>query len=367
MKIAYDGREAFGMRAGKGQVAYHLLCALMRIDSENEYFVFLSEPSRMNMPKNFHEVIVVGKGPLWHFNAKKEFTKRRLDVYFSPTSYIVAAIASFKTVILVHDMVAFLKLTKHQAKATWVERATLKAASKKCRAIMAVSESSMRDLVNFFPSVESKVHVAHPAQARSEFSYPSSDGEKESAALGLVSGYILFVGTIEPRKNIDGMLRAFKEYKEKVGNEARKLVIVGKKGWHYEATFALVKELGLENDVVFTGFVTDAALPYLYKNAGCFFFPSWYEGFGLILLEALALGCPVISSNTSSMPEVVGDAAIMVSPSDTTQMAEALEKVLSDEGLRKELIQKGFVQEKKFTWDDMAKKTLRVILEAHEK
>jgi glycosyltransferase involved in cell wall biosynthesis len=360
MKIAFDAREAFGVRTGKGQLAYHLLCELMKQDHTNEYFVFVSEKSGVDMPANFQEVVVSGSGIMWHLNVIKVFKKLALDLYFSPTSYIVPALASFKTIIIVADMVAFLKITKHQAKATLVERVTLRRAARKTARIITISESSKNDIVKFFPQTAGKIHVVYPAQARHGFVYPSDEGEKEFSGLHLEPGYVLFVGTIEPRKNIDGMLKAYRLYKESTSSY-KKLVIVGKKGWHYKETFELVTSLGLENDVVFTGFVSDAALPYLYKNAGCFFFPSWYEGFGLILLEAFKFGCPVVASKTSSMPEVVGDAAVMVSPEDTKGMSEAITRVLTEADLRAKLVAKGYEQEKKFSWENNAKETLLVI------
>lgn len=362
MKIAFDAREAFAVRAGKGQVAYHLLQELMKADKANEYAVFVDAKSNIIYPENFHEVVVSGSGIFWHLAAIKKFKELELDLYFSPTSYIVPALASFKTVIIVADMVAFLNITKHQAKATFVERVTLRRAAMKSSSIITISESSKKDILKFFPRVVDKVHVVYPAEARGGFEYPSMEGEKEFQNFHLEPGYLLFVGTLEPRKNIDGMLRAYVEYK-KENPSYKKLVIVGKKGWHYDAIFELVKTLGLEQDVVFTGFVSDAALPYLYKNAGCFVFTSWYEGFGLILLEAFKYGCPVISSNTSSMPEVVGDAAILFSPSDTKAISSAMTKVLSDEALRADLVKKGFEQEKKFSWQKNAQETLDIIKE----
>lgn len=361
MKIAFDAREAFAVRAGKGQVAFHLLRELMAKDHENEYFVLVGAASGQEFPRNFHEVVVSGSGLFWHLAAMKKFRELALDVYFSPTSYIVPALASFKSIIIVADMVAFLHITKHQAKATFVERLTLRRAAKKCSKIITISESSKRDIVKFFPETAEKIHVIYPAQASHEFAYPSEAGEKEFSALSLEPGYILFVGTIEPRKNITGMLEAYAKYKEQNASY-KKFVIVGKKGWHYDEVFAAVTRLGIENDVVFTGFVSDATLPYMYKNAGCFFFASWYEGFGLILLEAFKYGCPVISSNTSSMPEVVGSAALLVSPADTNAMAQALHDVLGNAALREELIRKGLEQEKKFSWEKNANETRDVIM-----
>lgn len=365
MKIGFDAREAFTEKAGKGQLAYHLLLELIATDPANEYFVFVATPSGLVLPSNFHEVVVTSKSLLWHIAVMRKAKSLELDVYFSPTSYIVPALASFKTVMIVHDMVAFLNVTQHQAKAKWIERLTLKRAVRKTSRIVTISHNSKRDLEKIFPESNGKVRVVYPAQATEAISAPADVVQGKFDAMHLPTSYILFVGTIEPRKNIDGILRAYALYKKQVEHPA-KLVIAGKKGWFYKDVFALVDELDLQDDVVFTGFVDKDALPLLYKNARCFFFPSWYEGFGLIVLEAFSFGCPVITSNNSSLPEVAGDAAVMVDPSDTDGMARALILVTSDDAKRAALIAKGFEQHKKFSWDKNARETLAVIKEAYE-
>ena len=366
MIIGFDAREAFAEKAGKGQLALHLLFALKQIDLENSYRVFVKEPSGEKWPSNFREVVVSGSTVLWHLNAIRAAKRENVDVYFSPTSYVVPALASFPTVMIVHDTVAFLGVTEHQAKAKWVERLTLKRAVRKTRAIIAISENSKKDLVKLFPQAETKTFVVYPAQATEEVDISEEDASMKFQKLSLPESYILFVGTIEPRKNIEGILQAYALYKKSTSSP-KKLVIVGKKGWFYENVFALVDELGLRDDVIFTGFVDKNVLPSVYKHASCFFFPSWYEGFGLIVLEAFAFGVPVVTSNNSSLPEVASDAAHLVDPANTEDMARALREVTENESLRASLIRKGFEQQKKFSWEKNAEETLGIIKRAYGK
>ena len=172
--------------------------------------------------------------------------------------------------------------------------------------------------------------------------------------------YLLYVGTLQPRKNLVRAIEAFGLLKR---DSTLKFVIAGKKGWLYDEIFEKVKELNLENEVIFTGYVPDEDLPELYKNAKAFIFVSLYEGFGLPVLEAMSYGIPVLTSNTSSLPEVAGDAALLVDPENTEEIAKGMERLLTDEKLRQQLISKGKEQIKKFSWEKAAKETLQVLEE----
>ncbi|GAH85531.1 unnamed protein product, partial [marine sediment metagenome] len=176
--------------------------------------------------------------------------------------------------------------------------------------------------------------------------------------------YILFVGSEHPRKNFAGLLEAFSRLKGEPRFKELKLVKVGKAGGQ-EADFRgqtmeVVSALGLVGEVIFTDFVPEADLPVYYSGAEVFVLPSVYEGFGFPPLEAMACGCPVVTSNTSSLPEVVGEAGIMVNPLDTDSLAEAMRQVLTDDKLRKEMVRKGLEQANKFSWEKVARETLEV-------
>ena len=176
--------------------------------------------------------------------------------------------------------------------------------------------------------------------------------------------YILFVGTLQPRKNIVRLIEAFSKIHHQ---QQLNLVIVGKKGWMYEEILEAPKQYGIENQIKFLEFVPDEDLSLLYKNALCFVLPSLYEGFGLPVLEAMTQGCPVITSNVSSLPEAGGDAALYVNPEDVDEIAAKMQSLVKDEELRKTLIEKGYKQVKKFSWEKAARETLKVLEEVGER
>jgi len=172
------------------------------------------------------------------------------------------------------------------------------------------------------------------------------------------SDFILFIGTIEPRKNISNLILAYARFVAE--GYCNRLVIVGKKGWHYDALFSLINELGLSDNIIFTGFIEETEKPYFLAGASVFVYPSVYEGFGIPVLEALACGTPTITSNISSMPEVAGDAALLVTPESPEEIYDAIKKILLDPILRTELKARSLRQASNFTWDKTASKTIDV-------
>jgi glycosyltransferase involved in cell wall biosynthesis len=177
---------------------------------------------------------------------------------------------------------------------------------------------------------------------------------------GLPERYILFVGTLEPRKNLKTLLQAFALLLDEKPQDDPKLVVAGGKGWGHVGMLETTQALGLRDHVLFTGFVDDDDLPGLYRGASLFVYPSLYEGFGLPVLEAMACGVPVITSNRSSLPEVAGDAALLVDPSQPEALAAAMASILNDGELRQALRSKGLIRAQEFTWDAVAQKTLAV-------
>ena len=171
--------------------------------------------------------------------------------------------------------------------------------------------------------------------------------------------FILFVGTLQPRKNVARLLQAFSIFKKK--NPKYHLVIAGKKGWMFEKIFEKVKELELEDSVIFTGFVDDNVLGTMYKNASLFVLPGLYEGFGLPVLEAMHLGCPVATSNTGALPEIAGPAAKYFDPTNTGEMAQVMNQIVNNAKIKQDLVKKGRSQVKKFSWEKCGQNTLDII------
>jgi glycosyltransferase involved in cell wall biosynthesis len=192
---------------------------------------------------------------------------------------------------------------------------------------------------------------------------PDGDPEQFAAVqqrYGLPPQYLLFVGTLEPRKNLTTLLHAYAMLRAESCAADVKLVVAGRTGWLYAEIFDTVKRLGLEKEVIFTGFVDDADLPDLYRGAQVFVYPSLYEGFGLPILEAMASGIPVLTSDLASMPEVAGDAAVLVDPRDPKAIAEGIVRILAEGRLRDALIQKGLSRARHYTWESVAQQTLEL-------
>jgi glycosyltransferase involved in cell wall biosynthesis len=256
---------------------------------------------------------------------------------------LVPASPAMPLVVTVHDMTAWLFPDLHTKRTAWLTRLAFRAAQRRGAFFLADSESTAGDLMRIGQVPRDRVAVV-PLAADARFR--PVDGSAVLTRLGLDRPYLLYVGTLEPRKGIESLLDAFAQL---VDVDVR-LVIAGKRGWMFEALDAKVASLGLTSRVTFTGFVPDEDLPALISGALAFVYPSVYEGFGLPVLEAMQCGTPVISSDVSSLPEVAGDAALLVTPGDVHGLARAMRQVLSELGLREELRGRGFAQAAKFSW-----------------
>lgn len=229
-------------------------------------------------------------------------------------------------------------------------------------AIIAVSEHTKHDLINVLEVSDERIHVVHnAADPRFRPIHDSNKIKLIAHKYGIPeTGYILHVGTLEPRKNLARLIEAYAALLDHLGERAPLLVLVGGKGWFYEEVFQRVAQLRLESRVVFTDFVPDEDLPFLFNGALVFVYPSLYEGFGIPVLEAMACGVPVITSNVSALPEVTGDAGILVDPTDTGALTTAMATLLEDAEQRAALREAGLVQATSFSWERAARETLTV-------
>jgi glycosyltransferase involved in cell wall biosynthesis len=233
---------------------------------------------------------------------------------------------------------------------------------RRASAIIAVSQATKDDLVRLYGLDPAKITVVHEAAAP-HFA-PASPAQIASARArySLPDRYVLHVGTIEPRKNLDRLLEAVQRLR--AGGEDVQLVIVGSKGWLYHSFFQRLEELALGDAVRLPGYVPDVDLPAVYSGAGLVTVPSLYEGFGLPVLEAMACGAPVVCSNSSSLPEVGGDAARYFEPTDVVAMADAIQTVWRDQTLRGQMRQDGLARAARFSWARAAEETLAVYNQA---
>ncbi len=226
--------------------------------------------------------------------------------------------------------------------------------------VLTISESSKKDIVEYLKVDPEKIYVT-PLASRYHSNYLCADKILElekQVNYNFSQPYLLFVSTIEPRKNITAIISAFNYLKQKHKIE-HKLILIGKKGWNYEPIFTAIKNSPWEHDIHHLDYLSDELVALFYSKADVFVYPSHYEGFGLPVLEAMTLGTAVVSSQTSSIPEVAGDAALLINPNEPIQLAEAILKVISDSHLRQLLIDKGKEQAKLFTWEKTARETFK--------
>jgi glycosyltransferase involved in cell wall biosynthesis len=226
--------------------------------------------------------------------------------------------------------------------------------------VVTISESSKKDIVEYLSVEPDRIYVT-PLASRYSPNYLSLDSKEKLKQLinyDFSKPYILFVSTIEPRKNINAIISAFNYLKEKSKIE-HQLILIGQKGWHHQPIFEAIEASPWNSQIHHLSYLSDELVALFYSQADVFVYPSHYEGFGLPVLEAMTLGAPVITSNTSSLPEVAGDAALLVDPNEPTQLAEAILKVISDCQLRSKLIHKGQERAKLYSWERTAQETLK--------
>jgi glycosyltransferase involved in cell wall biosynthesis len=226
-------------------------------------------------------------------------------------------------------------------------------------AIITISESSKQDIVNYLNFPVEKVFVTSLASRYSPdfLNKLNLDQAVQDYNFDFSKPYLLFVSTIEPRKNIQSIIKAFNwlKHNHKIDHQ---LILIGKKGWKYVPIFEAIQASPWQNDIHHLNYLSDELVALFYSKADVFIYPSHYEGFGLPVLEAITLGAPVIASNTSSIPEVAGDAAVLINPNDFMELAEAILKVISDRQFRQDLINKGKTRANLFSWENTARKTL---------
>ena len=356
---------------GIGNYVYNLVSELSKIDNGNIYLINCEEN---NLFPELHKIII--KNPFkifpkksfyfWHLYLNYYLKRRKLylDIIHSPeNASLFVKLRNQKKIITVHDIIplyfpnTYTKITVFRYKLLLSK--TLKTSDK----IITISYNTKQDIIKHFKIPEDKIKVIYLAANEKFKPLNKNEISKIKQKYNLNYPFILYVGTLEPRKNIPTLLKAF--YKLKKLGIKHKLVITGKKGWKYKHIFETIEKLNLQKDVIFTGYVPDEDLPALYNAADLFVYPSLYEGFGLPPLEAMACGTPVITSNTSSLPEVVGDAGIMVNPYSVDELANKMYEVLTNDGLREELSKKGLERSKLFSWKKCAEEHLKVYEEVY--
>lgn len=276
------------------------------------------------------------------------------------TAFVSPLLAPAPTVVTIYDLTFRKVPSRFQAGRRLYLSTFTRLSCTRARRVIAISESTKRDVVSFYGVAPERVDVVYPG-CEPVFSRASDAAISEfRARRGLPDKFILCLGTIEPRKNLSTLITAF----AKLRPQGVKLICAGGRGWMYQDVFQTVEELHLSRDVIFPGFVPREELPLWYSAAHAFVYPSSYEGFGIPVLEAMACGVPTLTTNASSLPEVVGGAARMVSPEDSDELAAALDEVIHDEALRAELAAAGPKRAREFTWVEAARLTTQTYARA---
>jgi len=287
--------------------------------------------------------------PYSHFFGKKA----DITHFFN---YIVPPGVHGKTVVTVHDMVYKAFPETVRGRTMMMLNTGLKKSMKRADIIVTDSEFSKREIVKYFPQHEEKIRVV-PCGVDLEKFRPCEEPERIPAvkeSLGIEGDYFLYLGTIEPRKNLERLISAYNALVKKLGEKCPKLVLAGGKGWLYDGIFARVERLGLTDKVIFTKYVPSEDMNPLMCGALAFVFPSLYEGFGMPPLEAMACGVPVLASGEASLPEVTGDCAVICDAFSVKSIAQGLYRLYKDEALRKDLSARGLERAKTFTWERSA-------------
>ncbi len=370
MIIGVDGNEAnVEKRVGISKYVFELLRQFEYVKpqvSHVRFNIYLKKRPREDLPKKREgwHYRVVGPQKLWTqvgLPLDLFLNRPRPDVFFTPTHYAprfspVPTVVSVMDLSYIHFPQLFNTSDLYQLR-NWTAYSV-----KKAKRVLTISLASKNDIIKHYQIAPDRVVVTYPG-----IKLDAAKGTQYMEALkniyGVTGEYILFVGTLQPRKNIVRLIEAFALVRESKEYNDLQLVIIGKRGWQYQDILAAPRKLQVQDSVKFLDFVSDNDLASFYHNARCFILPSLYEGFGLPILEAMKYDCPVITSNVSSMPEVGGEAAIYINPYDTDDIADKIREVLGNETLRKQMVEEGKKQIKKFSWEKTAKETLQVLTE----
>ena len=360
MKVAIDVRKLHDF--GIGTYIRNLLRHLARIDHENEYVLLCDAPDvrvAEQLGPNFRTLFE----PSPNYSLREQFRipwvlmREKPDVFHAP-HYVLPVAVRCRSVVTIHDCIhlMFPQYLPNRAAYAYA-RASMWISAKRSDRILTVSEASKRDILHFFNVPPDKISVVYNAIDERFWVEPDpEDAARVRERFQLDHGFVLYAGTIKPHKNLVRLIEAFAELR-KGEFEELKLLIIGDEISKLPALRRAVHSHKLHKHVRFLGFVPDDTLAVLYRLAAVFVFPSLYEGFGLPPLEAMASGTPVVTSNVSSLPEVAGDAAILVDPYDVGSIVQGVRRVLTDPQLAAELRRKGLVRARDFSWERSVSRT----------
>jgi len=351
MKIGIDIRSTLKKKTGIGKYTLNLINALAQVDAGNSYYLY-SRKGILDFKRRLPGL------PGGNFSHSVDYFKRGpgavlpdVDV-FHTSSYDLGKPRADKFIVTIHDVIVKAYPHGHSEQTIKEVDEKLKRVLYEADVLVADSHNTKADLIRFYGVDEERVQVIYPGVSSTVHSPQSIVHEN----------YILFVGTLEPRKNVNGLIKAFDWLKKQHGIK-HKLYIAGMKGWMFEDIFKAYEAAEFKRDIVFKGYVKEDELRELYRGASVFVYPSFYEGFGFPIIEAFSYGIPVVTSRGSSCGEIAGDSALAVDPTDHKEIGEAILKLINDEGLRREFSEKGIKRARGFSWDRTAREFVRLFTE----
>lgn len=359
MLIGIDASRASGKeKTGTENYSSNLILNLAKIDKKNNYILYVKPNYDLlfdRLPKNFRLKVITTKRFWTQIGLSREMISKKPDVLFVP-AHLLPPITPAKMVVTIHDLAWKYFPDAYSKSEIRLQKLAISRAIKKRAKIIVYSQSTFRDLIKFFPVDREKISFVPMG-----FSYKNFQVEKPESSQSKTSGsYILSVGRLEIKKNIINLIKAYNLLRQE-RKIKEKLVLVGKPGLGYDQIKEEINSSKYKHDIIETGFVASTELKNLYANASAFVFPSLYEGFGFPVLEAFAAGVPVVTSKTSSMPEVAGRAALLIDPENPFEIAAAISQILNKPLLRDKLTAAGKIQVKKYNWETCAKETLKIL------
>jgi glycosyltransferase involved in cell wall biosynthesis len=366
LRVAIDAHSVGTGLGGNESYATNLIEALAEIDQENRYTLYVTRREAIehfsNRWPNFYVRATLPHTPLIRIPLILSAELRRHPVDVLHVQFTAPPLSPCPVVVSIHDL-SFEHLPQtFKWRSRKQLRITVRRSAREASQVIALSEHARKDIIETYNIPPERV-TAIPLAAAAHFRPIRNDEELQRLrqTYGIEGEYILSVGAIQPRKNLSRLVAAYSRLRRaKPEGNLPKLVLAGKCAWLYEETLRTIKELQVSDSVILTGYVPESDLPVLYSGALCFVYPSYFEGFGLPPLEAMKCGVPVIVGNRTSLPEVVGDAGILVDPFNADAIAGAMDNLISDSNLRAELSIRGLARANLFDWRETALQTLTV-------
>jgi glycosyltransferase involved in cell wall biosynthesis len=366
MRVGIDIGPLTNQRTGVGNYCYYLLKHLLDLDQACHYHGFSSGLSPINLDgldgRIDHRHLPIPTRILYRLwstlgRPSVDGLLGGVDLYHA-TNYFLPPTSQAASVVTIHDLAFIAQPSLCSPRIVGPFSKGIRRFAQRANAILTYSESTKRDVLNFLEVDEAKVAVAPMAVDDGFLPIVREEAEGILKNQFKVEGpFLLFISTLEPRKNVPTLIKAFARIHKKIPHN---LLLIGGVGWNADPIFETIEQLGIQDRIIRPGFIPHHMLPAFYSAADAFVFPTLYEGFGLPLLEALTCGCPVIAADNSSVPEVTGDAALLSDAMDEAALAENVLAVLEDDALRAGMIARGKTHAAQYSWGACAEKTLQV-------